>query len=301
MKLLKPIASIAIIACSVPAWAQSFSSATISNVAVTLIDLDLNDGITPAITFNPAGIYNAWVATTLYEFHSNAPLWANGTHVVASSKFGPVTSSDAGPLISGSASVFGDGTLGGTVLQATGTSTSTPYAETYYFVDAGMLRDTETINGAEAFSLTAHTRVIFSADVDLFARVTNELGGASPWRSALANAHLVTFEPDSGSNTAPQVNVEDVYAQHNSHFADPGGTRVQQTTSVHFENLTSDWTTGGVIITAIVRGESWYASAVPEPASVVSLSCGLAFIAWRYRSRRVSSECAVHRSTTLPC
>lgn len=290
MKLLKSIASIAIVTCSVHAWAESLSSATVSNVTITLIDLDLSDGVTPLITFNPASIYNARVGTSLYEFYSNPPNWSSETTLSGSSKFGPVTTNNVGTFGSASASVLGDGTLGGTILQASGRSTSTSDVETSYYAGAGILRDTSNAYSAEAFSLTPHTRAIFSADVNLFAHLANEPSGTTPYRLAIAYSQLLVFEPGIGYNTGPQLSIDELKAEENSDSYGPGaGTRVQQTTTVQFENVTSDWLTGAVGISANVHGQSRSAP-VPEPATVVSLTCGLALIGWRCRSRRISPE-----------
>lgn len=291
MKLLKSIASMAVLACAVHAGAESLSSATVSNVTATLIDLDANDGITPSITFNTAGSHNAFAGTSLYEFYSNAPNWTSYGFQMGSGKFGPVRTSDAGSFSSASASVLGDGTLGGAVLQATGRSTSTPYVETSYYAGAGILRDTTNSYSAEAFSLSAHTRVVFSADVDLFAHVADETTGTAPYRVALAYSQLLVFEPGIGYNPGPQLSIVELRSEENSDSQSPGtGTRVQQTIAVQFENLTSDWITGAVGIGADVHGESRYVLAVPEPASVLSLSCGLALIGWRCRSRKINAR-----------
>lgn len=291
MKLLQSIASIAVLACSVHAGAESMSSATVSNFTATLIDLDPNDGITPSITFNTASSHNAFAGTSLYEFYSNAPYWVSNTYQLASSKFGPASTSDAGSFSSASASVLGDGTLGGTVLQASGRSTSTPYVETSYYAGAGILRDTTNSYSAEAFSLSAHTRVIFSADVDLYAHVADETTGTSPYRVALAYSQLLVFEPGIGYNPGPQLSIVELRADENSDSTVPGvGTRVRQTTAVQFENLTSDWITGAVGIGANVHGESRYVQAVPEPASALSLACGLGLIGWRCRSRNAGAK-----------
>jgi hypothetical protein len=291
MKLAKSIASIAIIACAAHASAESLSSATVSNVTFTLIDLDLSDGIAPSITFNPASNYNALVGTSLYEFYTNAPNWTSGTYQLASSKFGPESTSGVGMFTRANAGVIGDGTLGGTVLQASGASTSTPFVESAYFAGAGILRDTSNAYSADAFSLSAHTRVIFSADVDLFAHIANEPPApTSPYRLAVAYSQLLVFEADVGSSPGSQLDIVEVRAEENSDSYLPGaGTRIQQTSTVQFENLTSDWLTGAVGISANVHGQSRYALAVPEPASALSLSCGLALMGWRCRSRRTLS------------
>ena len=105
-------------------------------------------------------------------------------------------------------SVLGNGTLAGAILHAAGRATSTPDVEGRYFAGAGILRGTSNAFSAEAFSLSPHTRAVFSADVDWLAQLV------SP-RSALA---------------------------------------------------------------------------VPEPASLVSLTCGLVLIGWRCRSRRTTPQ-----------
>jgi hypothetical protein len=184
-----------------------------------------------------------------------------------------------------SASVFGDGTISGTVLQAFGSSTSNANTNVSYYAGAGILRDTSNAYSAEAFSLSAHTRVIFSADVNLFAGFIPYEQGA--YNMAIAYAQLVVFEQGINYNTGPQFSNVEVRAEENSDGFNPSsGSRVQDTITAQFENVNANWLTGAVGISANVHGESRTASVVPVPASVVSFAFGLAVTAWRSRSWR---------------
>lgn len=291
MRVSKSIVAIAVLVCSAYSAAESKSSATVSNVTIQLIDLDLSDGVAPAINFNTGRTYNAFAGTSLYQFPANAPYWSSDTRELANTKFGPVITSDGGTLVSAKASVLGNGTLGGAVLHAAGRATSTPEVEGRYYAGAVILRDTSNAFSAEAFSLSPHTRAVFSADVDLFAQLVNEPAGATPHRAATAYAAVLVFEPGIGPSPGPQYSKDEWMVTDASSSADFGvGKRLQETITVQFENLNADWLTGALGVSADVNGESRFALAVPEPASLVSLTFGLALMGWRCRARRTGLQ-----------
>ncbi|CAN5258551.1 hypothetical protein BH11PSE9_BH11PSE9_08970 [soil metagenome] len=270
---------------SAPAWADSSSRATVSNMRFELIDLDPNDDIAPSITFNSAGNYNSSAGSSVYEFSWGSPVSSDENLHAGTSRFGAVASTSHSTLGFANASVSGDGTLGGTVLQASGSSVSAADSETDYFAGAGVLRDRSNAYSAQSFSLSANTRVVFSADVSVFAQLSDGVGApASAGGHASAYAQLLTFDQGIGPNVGSQLDVDEVTVSFWS-GSGPGAT-VARTASVTFDNATSSPLDGAVGISANVNGQSFHTSVVPEPASAASLALGLAMMFVRLRPAR---------------
>lgn len=273
------------VTASTDAWADSSSSATVSNMRFTLIDLDANDGIAPAITFNPASSYNSSAGTSVYDFSWSRPVSSDEKVLAGKSKFGAVASTSRSTRGFADARVSGDGTLGGTVLHASGSSVTAADAETDYFAGAGVLRDTSDAYSAHAFSVSANTRVVFSADASVFAQLSDGVGApASASGHASAYAQLLTFDQGVGANVGPQLDVDEVSVSSWS-GSGPGAT-VERTASVQFDNTTGSWLDGAVGISANVNGQSFHTSAVSEPARAACLALGLALMVLRLRPAR---------------
>lgn len=283
--LVLPLSVAFAAAFSTPTWADSSSSASVSNMRFTLIDLDANDGITPSITFNPASNYNSSAGTSVYEFSWSQPVSSNENLLAGNSRFGAVVSTTPSAHGLARASVSGDGTLGGTVLQASGSAVTTPDSQTVYFAGAGVLRDTSDAYSAHAFSLSANTRVVFSADVSLFAQLSDgAFAPASASGHATAYAQLLTFDQGVGPNVGSRIDVDEVTI---SFYSGNGqGATFERTASVQFENATSHALDGAIGISANVNGESFHTSVVPEPARAACLAFGLAMVALRLRPAR---------------
>lgn len=66
MKRILMTVAIATAFTASPTMAASYSSASLSNFQVSLVDLDLADGITPNITFQPSYYSSFWVAARPY-------------------------------------------------------------------------------------------------------------------------------------------------------------------------------------------------------------------------------------------
>jgi hypothetical protein len=264
--------------CIAPAWADTYASATVSNMAATLYDLDLLDGISPAITFNQASEYNANAGYSFFGSQLGKPIVPLPSEVSSAvNKFGPIVVSGASETALAGAEVSGDGTLSGTVLHAWGRSTSSDEFERSYYAGAGMLRDTSNAYSAQAFTLTPHTLVVFTADVSLHAEVTNSAipRAQMGYESATAYSQLLVFEQGVGYDTGPQESFD----QPTVFESTPGfSNNIQETVSVRFKNVTFQNLTGALGISADVSGKSGYATIVPEPATGASLICGLALL-----------------------
>jgi hypothetical protein len=266
------------------AWADTSSDATVANVSYSLVDLDPADGIAPAIQFNGASDYNSWAGTSLYIASMTAPFWSDERFAIAPSKYGALELESANALGAASASVSGDGTLSGTVLRASGHSTSSPTESVGYFAGADMLGNAQNAFIAQAFSLTPHTRVVFSADVRVVAQVSfSGLPAAGGQEGTNAYVELRVFEQGTEADPGPQFEVDEVRAWANG----AGQTNIEERMAqVQFDNAGDTWLEANVNVNANVDGSAnFYTPAVPEPGKSALFAGGLSAVAWRCRRR----------------
>jgi hypothetical protein len=255
-------------------------------MSYSLVDLDLADGIAPAIQFNGASDYNPWAGTSLYIDSMTAHFWSDERFAIATSKYGALELESASALgaASASVSVSGDGTLSGTVLRASGHSTSSPTERVAYFAGAGMLGNSQNAFIAQAISLTPHTRVVFSADVRVVAQVSfSGLPAAGGQEGTNAYVELRVFEQGIEADPGPQFEVDEVRAWANG----AGQTNIEERTAqVQFDNAGDTWLEANVNVNANVDGSAtFYTPAVPEPGKIALFAGGLSAVAWRGRRR----------------
>ncbi len=266
-----------------PAFADSSASATLGNVHISLTDLDLSDGITPAlaINFGSQPYLNGAIGSYGTEFLRDgyAHLGANASSIV--------TDSVQAAFATSSATMVGADTLAGiTSMVVSGTAGSSSVG----FGEFGALAANYT---SASFTLSAHTSITITVDAAMFAQTTfgyDPVTGAA--ESASGHVMMVFDGYDADGNSL----YDDAYQELAVDAAlDANGnvTGAQQswsgTLSVTFSNASSQDVLGTFYSELGVGGSSIPAP-VPEPASYALLMAGLGAIAWVARRRAGASR-----------
>jgi hypothetical protein len=293
----------ALLACS-SASADASSSARASNLRVTLIDLNLDDGITPSITFNTASTDHA--SRTSME-RREVP--EGGTEVYlrdedeGAGMFGPVSSDASEGVSRAFASVSSDGGLEGLALYAEGSGLTSEGVTRTYSGGATVLWNEANGYAANAFRLSANTRAVFTVDVNL----TAKLSLASPttlFHSAHADAGLTVWDQADGDGHGPQYNgfvarLEDWVWFDGTPASGGAGFIQQRTLTAQLDNLTAGWMEGGAALSVSVRGAIPPPAPVPEPSGIASLVAGIGVLAlrtrWKPRKRLTQGRCSAAR------
>ena len=273
------------------AWADSVSTARLWNFTATLTDLDPFDGIDPAIVFDPTHNRVSTAGATLFEHYAVGDPFAGEQIVPGEGPFSPVTATATSPSGHGTATVSGSGTAGSTILDASGYLTTTPATSSAYFVGASMLLSPTNTYLADAFSITPHTRVVFAADVDLFADLVypDYPASVAGYDVAAASARIYVFEQGEGPNPGAQSTIDEATVSQNSEsYLEGPGSSLQTRISVQFENTTSQSLSGAIGVSADVIGQSRFPPVIPEPESWALFATGGAVIAWRLSGRHSS-------------
>lgn len=145
-----------------PVMAAGSASATISGFSVRLVDLDLTDGITPHISFEPG---SAFFDDDDYDERRAAQAFASvidsfgfDSDVNTSLTFSPISSSASLAGANASAAISGNGTLPGTTLSASATTPD--------LVAGALTRFVASSGGSgisSIFMLSGNTLAIFTA------------------------------------------------------------------------------------------------------------------------------------------
>lgn len=291
---LRTIAAACLIAATSTVSANSYGSISISNISVTLIDLDPADGIAASIFFLPdtvkyaGGAYIEGVAQTGQAFGTDPgnkydSFYRSGAW--ASSNVSKTVHSD---LATASASVTGSATGAGfTELSLSGSALSSSTQGAYFLVEAkvpGALFD------EKEFVLSANTKVVFSFDAAL--SVNTNIGhvpGAANSESAMAEVLLYTagLAPDGVSLIEDlQGRKVDIAYQD----GDPPGGAADSWSGVmsaSFSNV-SDASAEGVFGAHAETTGFSVISAVPEPSTWGMLLAGLGMLGGVARRRRAA-------------
>ena len=147
-----------------PAQAKALASATFAPLRVTLFDLNLTDGVAPAITFSGG---NSFASVSVYD--SVSSLYPSET-ADGVSAFQPLSVAAATPHGGASAHVTGAGGVSGASFDVSGQIFANGVTDNGFF---------STANAAGNFSLTPWTAVRFdSANVAVTAKTTVGSDGA---------------------------------------------------------------------------------------------------------------------------
>lgn len=180
MKRILITAAIATAFSASSAMAVSFSSASLSNYKVTLVDLDLEDGITPSINFTSTTFSNlsASVRTLGTDEYKNAFSTNNGDGLL------PQTITENGNTAS--ASLSGNN-INNQVLQVSGSSLGSS-------VRGNQFGYTSTVYDEINYILSPNTQLNITADAFNYVETTDGRADANEY--AYSYASLALYEDD---------------------------------------------------------------------------------------------------------
>lgn len=259
-----------------PVFAGS-ASATVSDIRIELIDLDLDDGISPSLTFTgrgePIDVANRVTAVAEDEAAANF----QKVELKGYTPFAPNSATASTAVSFASASLSGDGTAAGSTFSTSGYAFSTepPFRGHY---PAYFSADASTI-AAPYYVLSANTRVVLTAVADLAAEA---LPGAA-WEYIYARTAVYLASGD--------VNFSDW-----RYLSPPAGVS-RSITDELLEVSLSNRSNSSIELTLWVQASSWGQSvhAVPESDAYLLMLAGLALTACVGRRRGRSRD----RNATL--
>jgi hypothetical protein len=258
--------------------ADTSLTATISNFHYALIDLDLNDGVTPTITISGQG-FSPYPSSTSINATGTGWHFQYGTDI-----FQPVGGSLSGAQYSMSSGVTGSGTL-----QSAAQSTTTQL----YNHDISSVDLSNTAgSGNSFFVLSANTRVEFFADAYVSVSTTGLLSN-EVYNNQTAIASLVgTVDTSSGTLIyRPGITVGFNTRIDNPNASAPKSDSKTQVLGFSYDNLSSATVNGSfsALTQNFVSRGVLPTSPVPEPASYSLFGAGLLMLA-AARARRRSKR-----------
>ena len=251
------------------AQATSWSSATLSNLHLTLVDLDLNDGIAPAVMID-AGSARSFVSADAHDFASGGAAASK----YGTSAFDPVSVAVSHGTGSASAALSGNGPMLGMALNTSGSTsgyldaTSTDYERQGFYA-------AKASTSFFQFTLTPMTRLIWSGDAVISAERNAppdfDLDSASA-AASLAFNNLGGPAPVGSYDNISVLTVGDP----TNHIAYD-----ERRLEVSFFNLSTLSATATGWANVQVDGYAMGTSVVPEPATPLLWLMGIAAVAGR--------------------
>lgn len=276
---LARLAFAALIGLPTPAWSASAAEATLTDLHITLVDLDIADGIVPAIEFdNGSALFGCGSALGLVP-SSPEPCSQDPSNLIQTGS----------PQVLGSVSGYSSYGFATMDLQIQGEAGPTSPAIVSAHGRSGGDGDSYwgqvwALQGG--FTLTPHTLVVFEGDASLQAAATGGADIFGPWMfSEWARAEAI-FTASAATGHQSQSFSDRLSAS----VVAPGPFVTAERHSaggrlgVAFANLDTSPLRGQVSVTVQVAGMSQVV-AVPEPAGWAAWLCGLTLLGCRHCTR----------------
>lgn len=279
MKQILPIVLAAVLAT--PAWADLSASAQLWNMSYSLEDLDPTDGIAPGITFNISPDKDYAGAGLLYLLYQDPPIPTTLQKVEDLSQykhamFEPLsTTSTIQPI---NIAIKGDGTIGGTTLEAS-IHVHPPVGTDHFFSLGASVMNDQRNAYAPTFTLTPHTQVTFTASYHLEAKLFYDgLRQPQDDDSISTEASLLVYDAsDQPYSYGPQYNYGRVYAvDWDNQWSQGAGYSRSGMLSGAIINTTANPLAGGVSFSIGANGEAKNPLPVPEPGAIANAFAGVA-------------------------
>ena len=261
MKPTRWLAATVAMAVANPVAAQDlWGSATLHSLMFQVIDLDLNDGIAAALTFESGVEYFAdWVVASAFQSLPSLSDYQERYPDSGHPAWEPITLHAQAGSVSVTSSIRGDGTAAGSTLSSFGEAYSGKFESRVRSYNGGL------------FTLTPHTRVDVSAWADV---ATNQVDAGPDFvASTLAIVYVRMAARNGELYTVDELKLKDVTGSM--------GRQLQLT----FVN-DSDESLGGAFDAQTATYGTYRAASIPEPASYLNLLAGLALLAPLRRRRR---------------
>jgi hypothetical protein len=261
MRLALRVAA-AVLATAGALQAQAIATATVSigGFSITLIDLDPNDGIEPAITF-PNSISTAFASGATYSSFASAPGFFSPVNLVVSGLFGEASAAVTSQQALASARNEG-------VEQGPADN---------YFAQAEI--------PSTALSITPWTGLILRAQVQGTATTTiGVLGAGTEWASVGTAFSLLINEPGGTTSFSSSRQAFASYRFLNGEYVGESASFAGGLT-FEYSNLSAATIGGSVSVRSTVSAVSSIA-AIPENDSALMLGAGLAALFGLSRVRR---------------
>ncbi len=253
-----------------PALAAAVSMVSFGNLRAELTDLDVADGVAPSLSFFSAGVFDNYVYAEV-----------QGDSSVVSDHFGstlfePASRSAAAGAVSALASISGNGTLGGTFIQAAGMALGPGAFFSEVYVPLGEV--------PANFTLTPNTRLVVSGLVNASVQTTIGAGEAAD-----AEVQLLLSGPSADGGPGFQNSFDEIglaLAPPAEGPGTPGGQSdalSDQLLSVSFVNATAAPMTGRLESLVFANGSSVVLPAIPEPGTAWLMLAGLLGLAMALR------------------
>lgn len=273
-----------------PAFAAASSSARLWPLAIDLVDLDPDDGVTPSVTFWSRGPDPMWPPIANYGW-ARALQTASGGWAHDFQDSMPFTPGDAAAQAGWTVSyaslmVLSSGDAAGAGLFAEGGASDflRPEDGAYASFNAGVvaLAGTDSFGNGAGFSLSANTRLVISGEARIEGAAT--WTGHEPGRDDQVSTS-VRMEI-KGLDGSQQAIEELAYADFATVSRTSFDFSYSRTLQLSFENLTDAAVDGTLINRVYVEGTTYaMPSPVPEPGTLSLLAGGLAVIGCIARCR----------------